>query len=77
MGLWPKRKKNKDLGKIAADDLVSMRKGAISPESAFRHYTVIRTVHKLDDGNAKKSLNNFYQVLKSEYPELYSLLIGE
>lgn len=69
-------KKDK-MKEIASNDLESLKKGTISPESAYRLYVVARTIHKFDDGKSKKALSAFYSTLKKHNPDLYSILIGE
>jgi hypothetical protein len=64
----------KQIAEIVRNDFESLRKGTLSPENAYKLYTVFKIVYSLDEGATKKSIEDFYFQLKKNYPELSSFL---
>lgn len=68
--------KKPSLKEIIKNDYESLKKGTISPDKAFRIFSVFQAMHRLDEkGKVKKSLINFYSTLKKQYPEIASFMI--
>lgn len=71
----PSREQKNSLRKMIEDDYKSLSKGTISPQFAFKLYSIFRVMHKFDQPNkVGTSISNFYDTLKDQYPEIAEFL---
>lgn len=70
--------KKPSLKEIIEADYKSLKKGTISPDKAFRIFSVFQVMNRMDEkGKVKKSLLNFYSTLKKQYPEIAAFMVEE
>ena len=67
----------KELALIVESDYISLKKGTINPDAAYKLHTVFRILYQHDKSKVKKSIENFYMQLKKQYPELAQFLRGD
>ena len=64
----------KEIKKIIEDDYETMKKGRLNPDNAYRLHTVFRVMYLYGDKKTKKLIENFYDNLKKQYPDIADFL---
>lgn len=71
----PSREQKNNLKKMIEDDYKTLRAGRMSPEFAFKLYSIVRVMHKYDQTQkVSDSVSRFYDTLKEQYPEIAQFL---